>query len=312
MIVVLRRLRNAFTSLKGRLALVVAVSFVPAIISIVRDHSTRENLEFAEAIHTAELSAQLAAESVEGRFEAARQVLVALSQGSVLQEGDRAACEAQLASFLSKYPRFLNLSLGLPDGTLFASALPFKPPLDISDRSHFKRVMETRDFAVGDFSISRVTGKPTVICAIPISSQGKIKRILFVSLDLQLLSPQAKRLPLFVGENLTLVDALGNVLVSTRGGDGAPGGLAPDRWPFPVTVESFRHGERLYAVAPVHTRPPSNLRVIVDSGMDGLFQNAQWRFYQNMGWLVFFLFWWRRLCVDAWGGFLSPVMWRVF
>ncbi len=42
-------------------------------------------------------------------------------------------------------------------------------------------------------------------------------------------------------------------------------------------------------MAPIHTRPPSSLRVIVDNEIDDLFRLARLRLYQNLGWLTFSL-----------------------
>jgi signal transduction histidine kinase len=285
-----RRFKNAFTSLKARLALVVAVSFVPAVIAIVHDHISRERVELAEAAHQAELSVQSAAEGYEGFFEATRQVLIALSQMPPIREGDPIECNKVLANFLTKYPRFLNISVGLKNGAVFASGLPFKPPITISQRSDFMRVMETRDFAVSDFTVSPFTGEPTLICAYPIlNGAGGVHRLLFASLDLHFLNPHAKSRHSISKENMSLIDSSGIVVATSKAAE--IGALVPQgrKIPFPEVVKSFRTQDRLYAVAPIRTRPPSGLRVYVDNDLNDLFHVARLRLYQNLGWLAFSL-----------------------
>lgn len=301
-----RRLKSVFMSLKGRLALVVAVSFAPAIVAIVHDHISRENRELADASRQAEMSVHWAAESYEDRFESARHVLIALSEVEPIRVGDRTGCSQALATFLPKYPKFLNLSVALKDGTLFASANAFKAPLDVSDRSHFKRVMESRDFAVGDLTVSRVSGKPTLICGYPIfDHRGELTRILLVSLDLHFLSPPSNTPRSFAGESLTLIDGQGNVLASTRSGGAEALGVAVDQIPFPENVEKFHTRERLYAVASVYPRLSSGLRVIVDCELTDLYSPARGRFYRNLGWLCFSLLVAAALCGRVGGYFIT-------
>ena len=312
MIVFWRRFHNAFTSLKARLAFVVAVSFTPAVIAIVHDHITRQTRELNEATQQAELSVQLAAENYEGFFEATRQVLIALSQIGSIREGNQAEVNGFLKVFLQKYPRFLNISIALPNGSIFSSAIPVKSPVDVSDRVHFKRVIQTRDFAIGDYAVSRLSGKPTLVCGYPIlGDQGNIRRILFVSLNLEFLSPRVDPDLFFLGGNMNLVDAVGNVLASTNNGMGGTPLFQNTTIPFPPVVSSFRTKDRIYAVAPIHTYPPSNLRVIVDNSIDDLFHLARIRLYQNLGWLAFSLLIAAALCGRVGGYFITRHVERI-
>lgn len=306
MIAFWRRFLTTFTSLKARLAIVVAVSFVPAVVAILHDHITRERAELAEASRQSELSVQLAAEGYEGFFEATRQVLIALSQVTPIQVGGRAECNHVLANYLTKYPRFMNISLGLKDGSIFSSGLPHKLPINISDRRDFKKVMDTRDFAVSDFTISPFTGEPTLICAYPIlDPSGKIHRILFASLDLQFLSPHVVPRLSILRENMSLIDGSGIVVATTKGANVGTKVHDEMEIPFPSIVESFHANGRLYSVASIRTRPPSGLRVYVDNDIEDLFHLARLRLYQNLGWLAFSLLVAAALCGRVGGYFIT-------
>jgi signal transduction histidine kinase len=290
MIAFWRRFIPTFTTLKARLALVVAVSFTPAVIAILHDHFVREKTELADISRQSELSVQLAAEAYEGFFEATRQVLIALSQVTPIREGGRDECNRVLANYLTKYPRFINITLGLKDGSIFASGVPYPLPINISSRTDYKQAMKTRDFAVGVYTISPFTGDPTLICAYPIlDREGMIRRILFASLDLQFLSPHVVPRLSISRENMSLIDGSGTVVATTKGakvGTRVHDGM---NIPFPSVVESFRAQDRLYSVASIRTRPPSGLRVCVDNDIEDLFHSARLRLYQNLGWLAFSL-----------------------
>jgi signal transduction histidine kinase len=300
------RFKHIFSSLRARLALVVAVSFVPAVLAILHDHIGREQQELLEASRQAEVSVRVAAETYEGRFESARQVLIALSQVEKIQSGDRKSCERTLAKYLTNYPHLDNLGVAKADGSLWASALPFTGPTHVGDRAYFQRVMESGRFSVGDYQSGRFTKDPTIVCAQPIvNSEGKIDRVVFVAFDLQFLSPLIDDRVYHMGARLALVDRNGTVLGSSQssdlgqthpfsGGDSLPGSVA-----------SFRSGDRLCSIAPVRTRPLSGLRVIMDIHLDDLFRMARWRLYKNLGWLAFSLLIAAALCGRVGGYFIT-------
>lgn len=306
MIFVWGRLRQFFSSLRARLALVVAISFLPAIVAIVHDHVGRERGELVAASHEAEVSVRMAAESYEGRFESARQVLIALSQVDQIQTGDRTACGKTLSKYLSNYPHLDNLGVANRDGSLLASALPFEGPVHIGDRHYFKRAIASGRFAVGDYQISRLTKDPTIVCALPIvNDKGEIGRVIFVAFDLHFLSPLVDTRIFILGGNLALLDGNGTVVASSKGsGVGKihdfSRGIA-----LPGAVTSVLTQKRLCAFAPVRTRPPSGLRVIMDIELDQFFHQVRLRLYRNLGWLAFSLLIAAALCGRVGGYFIT-------
>ena len=281
---------KAFTSLRARLALVVAVSFAPAIVAILHDHISREREELVDATHQAELSAQLAADTYDNRLETVRQVLIALAQVPSIQGENPQACSRALAQFLAKYPRFQNLGVCAKDGTVIASGVPMKEPINVSDRTYFQRAMAARGFAVGDFQISRVTGKQTVVCAFPIlDGKEGVARLVFAALDLQFLSPRLDNRAMFLPGDVSLIDSRGIVLASSAGVQVGTLLPLPVRAPFSAGVDVVRTSQRLYAIAPLSKRSAGTLRAVVDVELDDLFHPVRLRLFRNLGWLVFSL-----------------------
>jgi hypothetical protein len=146
-------------------------------------------------------------------IDGTRQLLASLAHAPEVSGGDPAACSALLATLLPGYPAYLNLGMIQPDGTLVCSALPFSAPVNVSDRAYFRRALETRDFAIGDFQIGRITGKPSVGFGYPVqSATGAVHAVLFASLDLAWLNQLATAVRLPTGVTLTVVDPQGTVL----------------------------------------------------------------------------------------------------
>jgi Stage II sporulation protein E (SpoIIE) len=111
----------------------------------------------------------------------------------------------------------------------------------VSDRAYFRRVVETRQSAMGNYAIGRTTGKPTVHFAYPgLDTQGTMCRIAMVGLDLAWLEKLAAEAELQEGAVLRVVDSEGTILV---------------RWPDPErwrgkSIKNFPFAKRMGASGP--------------------------------------------------------------
>src|SRR4030095_920854 len=103
------------------------------------------------------------------QIEAARQLLTAFVRLPQLHTQHAAACSAFLAEMLKAYPLYLNLGVADPNGNLVCSALPFKSPINVADRAYFKNALERRGFAIGDYQIGRITQRPAISYAQPLT-----------------------------------------------------------------------------------------------------------------------------------------------
>jgi len=127
------------------------------------------------------------------------------------------------------------------NGLIFAGSLPTPPDVNVSDRAYFRRVVETRQFAMGDYVIGRTTGKPTVHFAYPVlDTQGTMRRIAMVGLDLAWLEKLAAEAELQEGAVLQVMDSEGTILV---------------RWPDPErwrgkSIKNFPFAKRMGASGP--------------------------------------------------------------
>src|SRR5690606_3114154 len=90
------------------------------------------------------------------------------------------------------------------------------PGMDLSDRAYFRRAMERKDFAVGDFQIGRITNRPSINIACPILHPvtGAPRRVVYAAIDLTWLEKLASRAALPEGGTLAVVDAKGIVLAA--------------------------------------------------------------------------------------------------
>ncbi|MBP9698952.1 MAG: HAMP domain-containing protein [Elusimicrobia bacterium] len=277
--------------LRARLVLVMAVSFLPAVGVIVYDHFSRQQNEILDASRKAELAVQLAAEVFEGRLESARQVLVTLSQWDPVRFDRRPELEPELRKVLVKHPHFDNIGVISIDGNLVASALEFEGPLFLGDRPYFQRVRATNAFSIGDYQVGRVTGKPSLNCAFPVhDARGRLTRVVYAAFDLSLFSPFFQGSDLNGSARIGMLNRESVLLTSVQGMGPGRRWVVPGLDPNTVTSpRSIQSKGRLVSVAPVRTRPPSGLFVMMEQELDDLFRLAHVRFFQNLAALAFSL-----------------------
>src|SRR4051812_18668089 len=108
------------------------------------------------------------------------------------------------------YPYYANLGAIQPDGQLFCSGLPFVGPVTAADRLFFRRTLATRDFAIGEYQIGRVTGKATLNVGHPILDEtGAMHAVVFAALDLAWLKRLLATAQVPEGALLLIVDHVG-------------------------------------------------------------------------------------------------------
>ncbi len=146
-------------------------------------------------------------------IEGARQLLAAIERLPQLHARETAACSALLAEILAASPMYVNLAFAEPDGRLSCSAVPLQTTVNVADRMYFRRAMETRKFAVGDYQIGRVTLLPSINYALPLlGDRGEVQAVVFAAQSLNWLTVALAKVEFPSGAVLTVTDRNGTVL----------------------------------------------------------------------------------------------------
>jgi len=143
----------------------------------------------------------------------ARQILFTLSQISTIRELDSEVCSTILANLLKQSKGYTSFWAAKPGGEIFASAPPLNRPINISDRSYYRFIVQTGEFTIGDYEIGRMTGKPVVAAAYPVfEGKDNLKAILIAGLDLTWLNQFVDLANFPSGTVVTMVDKKGMIL----------------------------------------------------------------------------------------------------
>jgi len=275
--------RMGLNSLRSRLMLLVALAMTPlAVMTILSGIREREHAIRASEEHLRRLTGLAAANEAQS-IQGARQILVDLASVPDLLK-DTAACTALLSDVLDRNDGFVNFGLIQLNGDVTCSAVPLLHPVNLGDRSHFRRAIRERRFIAGDYVFGRVIKKHTINLTYPVIDRaGKVLAVVFAAMDLEGLDTFINDIDLPPGSILTTVDARGGII--SRRPD-------PERWfgktvPQPVrealagaygravTLRGADGVERLHAFARVGTPTLSDYTVTIGIPTAGILSAAR-------------------------------------
>lgn len=202
-----------FSGLRARLLLFLLLAMLPVLGLIL--YTAYHSWKLAESFtrdETARL-VRLATSDYQRLVESTRHLLGALAGVAEVRERNPASCSALFDRLKMGYPHYANLGAIGPDGYVFCSATPLTARTLVTDRSYFRRAIETRGFVIGEYQIGRITGMPVVVFGYPsFDGAGRLRAVVFAALDLTWLNRLTAKAPLPADATLTLLDSEGTVL----------------------------------------------------------------------------------------------------
>jgi C4-dicarboxylate-specific signal transduction histidine kinase len=212
-----------------RLCILVLLALLPSFALILYSAAMQRRQDIAEVQETALRLARLASSEQGRRLAGTQELLIALAQVPEIRRGDTPACNALLQRLLKGYQLYVNFGVIAPDGRLVCSALPISAPMNLADRSYFRRAMTSRSFALGDYQIGRLTGRATINVAYPVQEDTQtIVGVVFAAIDLAALNDIVRQANLPEGSTLTITDGQGTILVRYPDADRWVGKSLPD------------------------------------------------------------------------------------
>jgi signal transduction histidine kinase len=216
----------SFSSLRARLLLLVLLAAVPVLGLILYTDLEQRRLAADQAQEDALRFARLAAADQAQLIQGAHQLLTALSQLPAVRDGDSETCTMLFTNLLKQYPVYANLGAARADGEVFCSGAPVTQPITVAGSTWFQRVQQRRDFTIGEYQRSLVTGQFTLVLGYPaLDAAGQVQAVVAAALDLGRLNQLAAQARLPEGATLTAVDRNGTIVARY-----------PDPWQWVGTV----------------------------------------------------------------------------
>src|SRR5690348_6523347 len=203
-------------SIRARLIVLALLAVAPLMFE--RIHSIEE----ARGEHTARAHAQvidLARRGAEAQHEiilsvrALLQIVARVYARTPLDAGD---CNHYLASLAGNLPWIRTLSVADTDGRIRCSTGAQAIGLNVSDRPHFQHALQSREFALSDYVISRMNQPPTIIATLPaIKDDGAVAGVVLASIHLEWISELAASATERSGASVLLVDGGGTLTAAS-------------------------------------------------------------------------------------------------
>ena len=182
--------------LRRQLFLLLMVLVLPALVGIFYMFTLwKIEAEKDSGDETREVTSFLMSEQQQ-IVSAAQQIGRVMANLSEVRNRDASTVKMILSDIIRIHPHYLNIVVADRDGNVWASALYTKNPVNIADRRYFRACKKDLRFSSGEYSVGKITGKPSLNFGYPIlDSRGEFDGVIAFNYDLdfyfQLLRPPA-------------------------------------------------------------------------------------------------------------------------
>jgi signal transduction histidine kinase len=204
-------------SLRVRLLLLALIAVMPVWGAIVYTAAEQKRSTVAGIQRNVLQLAEFSAHEEEQALQGTRQILIAMANFVRKFDENPAECNAFCADLLQQLRRYANLGAIKSDGDVFCSGVPMRRPMNAADQTWFQQAVESGDFAVGDYHVGRITGKPVLVMAYPYRVAGdNPAAVVFAALDLKWLSRYIFKIESLLPEGFTITQIDNNAVVLAR------------------------------------------------------------------------------------------------
>ncbi len=143
-----------------------------------------------------------------------QQLLLAISESSLVRSFDSRRCKAWLEELMTSYPRYSNLGVLTADGQVLVSAAPMPSAAGERQLGLIRQALTTGAFTIGAVSTGGANRHPTVSFTYPVQeSPGQTQTVVFAELSLtRLAATPEMQAQLPRGANWTEFDRNGVIL----------------------------------------------------------------------------------------------------
>ncbi len=137
---------------------------------------------------------------------------------------DPGECNQYLTSLAGNIPWIRTLSVAGTDGRIRCSTGAQAIGLNVGDRLHFQRALQSREFALSDYVISRLSQPPTIIGTFPaVKDDGTVAGVVLASIHLEWIGELATNATQRSGASVLLVDGSGTLAAASANLESAVG-----------------------------------------------------------------------------------------
>jgi HAMP domain-containing protein len=203
-------------SIRARLIVLALLAITPLMVERVH------GLEQARAARTERANSdvsELARRGAESQREiiySVRSLLQIVARVYARMPLESSNCNQYLTDLTTNIPWIRDLSVASSDGRIKCSTQPLALGLNVSDRPHFQNALNSREFALSDYIISRSNDVPGMVATFPaIKEDGTLNGVVMAVINLQWISDLAATAAEHSGAAVLLLDSTGTLVAGS-------------------------------------------------------------------------------------------------
>ncbi|HYD70225.1 PAS domain S-box protein [Azospirillum sp.] len=261
-------------SLLTRLLVLVVLAMLPAVaVQVYNEHELRRGRRAEVVQQSGRLLGLIEGEQAR-LVEGIRQTLAAVAETPFVRAGDLLACQTYLERLKRTLPGYVEVYVADRAGHVGCATEAAALGVGLGDRHHVQEALRTNAFAVGEYVMSRTTGKPILPFALPShDGAGALRGVVAAVLDVGWLEGYLRAKPFPADAAVTVADRNGVVAVRVPPLPGIVGQRLPERYqallnaPAPGTTElvTLDGVTRVVAYSPLHVGPKG---LFISVGLD--------------------------------------------
>jgi PAS domain S-box-containing protein len=209
---------NRSFGLRAALSFLVLIAIAPVFGVVVQASLAEQQNRLDRAATSLDSLVELGAAHQERLVEGARQMLTAIAYAPPVYEDDLAACATYMKRLQAQYPSAYG-TFGLLDPQGRLTCRGTAPPATVvsNDRPFFRAAVATGRFSVGEYTVSRASGRRVLPFGLPVyrDGNGSLRGVVYVALDVALADEHLRKLGISPDVSLLVGDRNGVVLAST-------------------------------------------------------------------------------------------------
>ncbi|SIR29606.1 diguanylate cyclase (GGDEF) domain-containing protein [Aromatoleum tolulyticum] len=235
-------IRKWLARMHVRLLLLVLVAVLPSLAIIVSTGVDQRREAMAASERLALSTARQLAARQRDMLKHAHEALQGLADAPEIRRlHSTRDCGRWLAQVATLGELYSDLFVAGRDGRMLCSAKSYRGEIYVSDRAYFRRAVERRDFAIGDFIVGRITGKPVVVFAHPVfDERDDITAIVGLAAEPMAFEALLRELSLPDGSVVTILDSRGAILARLPDPEGLAGRTIPELEEFKAAIVDAR------------------------------------------------------------------------
>jgi signal transduction histidine kinase len=206
--------------MQARVLAVVLLTMLPAFALLVFNAADERERALHVTRESALSTVRLVAIQQGQLIQSTRQLMELIASSEAARSADPNACARLLNSVFAVTEGYRGFSVARPNGDVFCVAPPrdMSETLNTANRSYFRKVMETGQFAIGDFQIGAVTGTPNISFGHPIGdATGNLAGVIWAAWSIERINALSATWRLPEDSTVVVMDSQGTVVTRYPG-----------------------------------------------------------------------------------------------